>query len=336
MLEIDIWNDHIINVVEDNNVIYSFNTTRLLRYWYRCSDYGISAVLNGNEMNVILETSANQSSIFAIVDIEKDKIVHCHNSPFCIDAITVDDKLIILHYVYMYGVYPHFQVGSVKKYSLDCNDEDEYIEVPGGSSVTYENYDHMTVDGSVLSIYSYNNNVCSIDISKLLVKPDEDGINGALIENECMNKRNFFDLVFEIDSYDCMGTYVKDIPFDSIEDAQKTLDDFFLDKKGVRDELICLYGYPDYCNYSYEESEGNDEIDALVVRGSVTIYSCEEYATGDIQGFSYNEWLNVFEEIGYPDDCDSLSDVYNKYNAEIVNNQYFCYLITPDDMINFD
>lgn len=161
--------DNKINLYADHELIYSFDWERLSDIW----DYatledveGISADYADGHMLVILTTAQGQGGIVAVVDVEKDEVIHYHDGSFATRGLLAGERLVTLYHVMCYGVSPAYYVDCTPIEYMEMTESDRKIKLPKNTEFNDEEI-VLTLVGEKLTIED-GTDTMDIDISELI------------------------------------------------------------------------------------------------------------------------------------------------------------------------
>lgn len=161
--------DNLINLYEDDELIYTFDWERLNDIWSYATIDDVEKIIadyeDGN-LSVILTTAGGQGGIIALIDVARDEIIHFHNGAFAIKTLLADDMIITLTHVMRYGTTPAYYVDVMFLDFMEFVESEHYIELPDDA-----NFDDdeivMALDNETLMVEDGINQI-EVNISELL------------------------------------------------------------------------------------------------------------------------------------------------------------------------
>lgn len=161
--------DNLINLYENDELIYSFDWESLSKIW----DYAnlddvesISADYADGLMSVILTTAQGQGGIVAVIDTANDEVIHYHDGSFAIKTLMAGDKLVTLYHVMCYGTVPTYYVDCMYLDHMEMTEADDNIKLPEDTDFDDEKI-VLTLIGERLIIEDGTDSM-DIDISDLI------------------------------------------------------------------------------------------------------------------------------------------------------------------------
>ena len=161
--------DTLINVIENDELVYSFDWTRLNEYWDYATEEdveGISAEFGDGELVLILTTAEGQGGIVAVIDTYNDEIIHVHDGSFAIKVLVTDEQVITLSHVMCFGVHPTYYADCIAKDNMEMIEADSNIQLE--SDIEFNDEDiRLTLQGSKFTIDDGVNSL-EVDLSSIL------------------------------------------------------------------------------------------------------------------------------------------------------------------------
>ena len=165
-------NGMFVEVCESNELKYSFDIERLKIVWEYATEETIEyiyAYATSSELLVALTTASDQGGIIAVIDIANDEIIHYHKGAYVRCAVIVEDKVVSLHCVHYWGIYPYYCVESMDKNLRDMSREPKLLKLSNDIQIDEVKYPELNiaVQNNTLTIINGENKYV-IDISEIL------------------------------------------------------------------------------------------------------------------------------------------------------------------------
>jgi len=174
--------DTVIHVIKNDAVIFQYDYMDLYNLWLKYIDYipeepdddkepeGYAISVQENELAVALLEGSDQGGILGIIDMSTGELIHTQEAAYYIAGITTEDKVITLHLVHHYGVFPYFTIQIKAKGRIDFSECDDYFKVPQELALDVDDSYSLSLDGDCLLIENTNGSAQKVNIQEYLHK----------------------------------------------------------------------------------------------------------------------------------------------------------------------
>ena len=161
-----------VEVYESNELKYSFDIARLKSVWEFATEEAVEyihASATPSELLVALTSASDQDGIIAVIDIANDEIIHYHKGSYVRCAVIAENKVVSLHCVHYWGIYPYYCVESIDKSLKDMSKEPKQLKLSDDIKIDEVKYPELNiaVQNNTLTILNGENKY-DIDISEIL------------------------------------------------------------------------------------------------------------------------------------------------------------------------
>lgn len=165
-------NEMHIEVYASDNPNYSFDIARLKSVWEYATEEAVEYIhawATPSELLVALTTASDQDGIIAVIDMANDEIIHYHKGAYVRCAVIAEDKVVSLHCVHYWGIYPYYCVESMDKSLKDMSREPKQLKLSDDIQIDEVKYPELniSVQNNTLTIVNGENKY-DIDISEIL------------------------------------------------------------------------------------------------------------------------------------------------------------------------